>query len=96
VLTAGFMPLHSDRRTLREREGDLVEHIGSLVNPTPLMPVAGKLQVGTKKVRARARTAEGEERLQLCKKALKFWPLFADYQLKAEHQIPVVVLDSVR
>jgi deazaflavin-dependent oxidoreductase (nitroreductase family) len=52
-----------------------------------------EVQVGTKKVKARARTAEGEERLRLWKKALEFWPPYADYQLKTERQIPVVVLD---
>jgi F420H(2)-dependent quinone reductase len=55
-----------------------------------------EVQVGTKKVMARARTAEGEERLRLWKKALEFWPPYADYQLKTERQIPVVVLDPVR
>jgi deazaflavin-dependent oxidoreductase (nitroreductase family) len=54
-----------------------------------------EVQVGTKKVKARARTAEGEERLRLWKKALEFWPPYADYQLKTERQIPVVVLDPV-
>ena len=28
--------------------------------------------------------------------ALKFWPPYADYQLKTEREIPVVVLDPVR
>jgi len=55
-----------------------------------------EVQIGTKKVKARARTAEGEERLRLWKKALEFWPPYADYQLKTERQIPVVVLDPVR
>ena len=55
-----------------------------------------EVQVGTKKVMARARTAEGEERLRLWKKALEFWPPYADYHLKTERQIPVVVLDPVR
>ena len=54
------------------------------------------MQVGTKKLKARARTAGGEERVRLWKKALEFWPPYADYQLKTERQIPVVVLDLVR
>jgi len=54
-----------------------------------------EVQVGTKKMKARARTAEGEERLQLWNKALEFWPPYADYQLKTGRQIPVVVLDPV-
>ena len=54
-----------------------------------------EIQVGTKKMNARARTAAGEERLRLWKKALEFWPPYADYQLKTEREIPVVVLDPV-
>jgi deazaflavin-dependent oxidoreductase (nitroreductase family) len=48
-----------------------------------------EVQVGTK-------TTEGEERLRLWKKALEFWPPYADYQLKTEREIPVVVLDPVQ
>jgi proline iminopeptidase len=54
-----------------------------------------EVQVGTKKMKARARTTGGEERLRLWKKALEFWPPYADYQLKTEREIPVVVLDPV-
>jgi len=43
-----------------------------------------------------ARTATGEERTRLWQEALKFWPPYADYQLKTEREIPVVVLDPVR
>jgi deazaflavin-dependent oxidoreductase (nitroreductase family) len=53
------------------------------------------VQAGTKKVKARARTAAGEERDRLWKKALEFWPPYADYALKTEREIPVVVLDPV-
>ncbi|WP_363331192.1 nitroreductase/quinone reductase family protein, partial [Bradyrhizobium sp.] len=35
----------------------------------------------------RARTTAGEERLRLWKKALEFWPPYADYQLKTEREI---------
>ena len=52
-----------------------------------------EVQIGTKKLKARARTASGTERAQLWKKALKFWPSYADYEKKTECQIPVVVLD---
>jgi deazaflavin-dependent oxidoreductase (nitroreductase family) len=54
-----------------------------------------EVQVGTKKLKARARTAKGEERVRLWKKALEFWPPYADYALKTEREIPVVVLDPV-
>lgn len=55
-----------------------------------------EVQVGTKKMRARARTASGAERARLWQKALLFWPPYADYQTKTEREIPVVVLDPVR
>ena len=55
-----------------------------------------EIQVGTKKLKARARTATGEERARLWKKSLEFWPPYADYALKTEREIPVVVLDPVR
>jgi proline iminopeptidase len=54
------------------------------------------VQVGTLKIKARARTAAGEERTRLWQEALKFWPPYADYQRKTEREIPVVVLDPVR
>jgi deazaflavin-dependent oxidoreductase (nitroreductase family) len=55
-----------------------------------------EVQAGTAKMKARARTATGEERTRLWKKALELWPPYADYQKKTERQIPVVVLDPVR
>jgi deazaflavin-dependent oxidoreductase (nitroreductase family) len=55
-----------------------------------------EVQVGTKKLKARGRTATGEERVRLWKKALEFWPPYGDYQLKTEREIPVVVLDPVQ
>jgi proline iminopeptidase len=54
-----------------------------------------EVQVGTKKLKARARTAIGDERTRLWKKALVFWPPYGDYQLKTEREIPVVVLDPL-
>ena len=54
-----------------------------------------EVQVGTKKYRARARTATGDERTRLWAIGLTVWPPFADYQLKTERQIPVVVLEPI-
>jgi deazaflavin-dependent oxidoreductase (nitroreductase family) len=51
--------------------------------------------VGTTRIKARARTATGEERARLWQEAIKFWPPYADYQGKTEREIPVVVLDPV-
>lgn len=55
-----------------------------------------ELQVGTARMKARARTATGAERARLWAKALEFWPPYADYQRKTQREIPVVVLDPVR
>ena len=54
-----------------------------------------EMQVGTSKLRARARIATGDERARLWMKALEFWPPYADYQRTTEREIPVVVLDPV-
>ena len=55
-----------------------------------------EIQVGTAKMRARARTAQGEERARLWKDAIVFWPPYSDYQKKAgNREIPIVVLDPV-
>jgi deazaflavin-dependent oxidoreductase (nitroreductase family) len=54
-----------------------------------------EVQVGTKKMKARARTVSGDERARLWTKALEFWPPYADYAKKTEREIPVVVLDPV-
>src|SRR5580704_4104910 len=54
-----------------------------------------EVQVGTKRLIAKARTATGAERARLWEEALKFWPPYADYQKKTEREIPVVVLDPV-
>ena len=55
-----------------------------------------EVQVGTKKVKARARTATGAERAKLWEQAVKFWPPYADYAKKTEREIPVVVLDPIQ
>ena len=55
-----------------------------------------EIQVGTEKMKARARVASGEERAKLWKEGVVFWPPYADYQVKAgSREIPVVVLDPL-
>jgi deazaflavin-dependent oxidoreductase (nitroreductase family) len=54
-----------------------------------------EVQVGTKKLHARARTITGPDRARLWDKALKFWPPYADYAKKTEREIPVVLLEPV-
>jgi proline iminopeptidase len=55
-----------------------------------------EVQVGPKKLKARARTVTGAERARLWQEALKFWPPYADYAQKTEREIPVVVLEPVQ
>ena len=57
-------------------------------------PVA-EVQVGTQHLTVRARTIEGAERERLWTMMLDVWPPYADYKLKTDRQIPVVVLDPV-
>jgi len=54
-----------------------------------------EVQVGTKKMKAKARTVSGAERARLWEEALKFWPPYADYATKTDREIPVVVLEPV-
>jgi proline iminopeptidase len=54
-----------------------------------------EVQVGTRKLKACARTATGAERTRLWQKELEFWPPYADYEKKTEREIPVVVLDPI-
>jgi deazaflavin-dependent oxidoreductase (nitroreductase family) len=56
-----------------------------------------ELQVGAKRVIARARVAEGEERERLWKQMAGIYPPYDAYQKSAgDRTIPVVVLDPVR
>ncbi len=55
-----------------------------------------ELMVGAKKLTARARVAEGEERESLWKQMAKIYPPYDKYQENAgDRTIPVVVLDPV-
>jgi deazaflavin-dependent oxidoreductase (nitroreductase family) len=55
-----------------------------------------ELMVGPKKVTARARIAEGEERARIWKQMAEIYPPYNGYQKSAgDRTIPVVVLDPV-
>jgi proline iminopeptidase len=54
-----------------------------------------ELQVKDEVFRARARTATGEERARLWRKANEVWPPYDDYAKKTPREIPVVVLERV-
>jgi deazaflavin-dependent oxidoreductase (nitroreductase family) len=53
------------------------------------------VQVKADTFRARARTAEGEERERLWKRMNEIWPHYDEYQTKTERPIPVVVLERL-
>jgi len=52
-----------------------------------------ELQVGAKRVSAKARIAEGEERERIWKQMVEIYPPYTDYQKATERTIPVVVLE---
>ena len=55
------------------------------------------LQVSTKAYKAKARTAQGEERTKLWKQLQALYPPYDDYQKAAKgREIPVVVLDPIK
>lgn len=51
------------------------------------------VQVKADRFRARARTAEGEERARLWEQMAEIWPAYDDYRQKTDREIPVVVLE---
>jgi deazaflavin-dependent oxidoreductase (nitroreductase family) len=54
-----------------------------------------ELQVKDEVFRARARTAQGDERARLWRKANEVWPQYDEYAKKTNREIPVVVLERV-
>ncbi len=54
-----------------------------------------ELQVKGDRFRARARTAEGDERERLWAAMNEIWPHYDEYQTKTTRRIPVVVLDRL-
>jgi deazaflavin-dependent oxidoreductase (nitroreductase family) len=73
--------------------GGAPEHPGWYLN-LEANPEVG-VQVKADTFRARARTAEGEERERLWKAMNEIWPYYDEYQTKTTRQIPVVVLDRI-
>jgi len=54
------------------------------------------VEVGTERIPAQARVAEGEERERLFNAQAALMPYFAGYQRKATRQIPVIILERIR
>jgi deazaflavin-dependent oxidoreductase (nitroreductase family) len=83
-----------DSQVLVASRGGAPEHPGWYLNLEANPEVA--VQVKADKFRARARTAEGEERERLWKMMNEIWPHYDEYQTKTTRQIPVVVLDRIQ
>ena len=52
-----------------------------------------EVQVKADKFKAKARTADGDEREELWAEAIKNWPNYDVYQSRTDRKIPVVVLE---
>jgi deazaflavin-dependent oxidoreductase (nitroreductase family) len=82
-----------DRYVIVASKGGAPEHPGWYRNleKTPVV----ELQIGDEIFAARARTATGEERERLWRKANEVWPHYDEYATKTEREIPVVVLERI-
>jgi deazaflavin-dependent oxidoreductase (nitroreductase family) len=82
-----------DRYVIIASKGGAPEHPGWYQNieKTPLV----ELQVKDEVFQARARTATGEERERLWRKANEVWRYYDDYAKNTKREIPVIVLERV-
>jgi proline iminopeptidase len=80
-----------DNYVIVASQGGAPEHPGWYRNLTKTPEV--ELQVRDDVFPARARTAEGEEREKLWRKANEVWPHYDEYAQRTERTIPVVVLE---
>jgi deazaflavin-dependent oxidoreductase (nitroreductase family) len=79
-----------DRYVIVASKGGSKDHPGWYYNLVEDPNV--EVQVLGDRFKARASTAEGEERERLWKLMTAAWPAYDDYQTKTDRQIPVVVL----
>jgi proline iminopeptidase len=80
-----------DRYVIVASQGGAPEHPGWYRNLDKTPEV--ELQVRDEVFPARARTAQGEERDRLWRKANEVWPHYEEYQQRTDREIPVVVLE---
>jgi proline iminopeptidase len=83
--------LDGDNAVIVASKGGAPEHPGWYRNL--LKHPEAEVQIKGDKFRARARTAEGEERERLWKQMNRMWPHYDEYQTKTDREIPVVVLE---
>jgi deazaflavin-dependent oxidoreductase (nitroreductase family) len=82
-----------DRCVIVASKGGWEDHPGWYYNLTEDPNV--EVQVKGDRFKARASTAEGEERERLWKLMAAAWPDYDGYQTKTDRQIPVVVLTRI-
>jgi deazaflavin-dependent oxidoreductase (nitroreductase family) len=82
-----------DSQVLVASKGGTPEHPAWYLN-LEANPEVG-VQIKGDVFRARARTAEGEERRRLWKMMNEIWPHYDEYQTKTTREIPVVVLERM-
>jgi proline iminopeptidase len=85
--------LDGDTPVIVASKGGAPEHPGWYRNLVKNPEV--EVQIKGDRFRARARTAEGEERERLWELMNEVWPHYAEYQEKTEREIPVVVLERM-
>ena len=85
--------LDGDNPVIVASKGGAPEHPGWYRNLVKNPEV--EVQIKGEKFRARARTAEGEERERLWQLMNEMWPHYAEYQEKTDREIPVVVLERI-
>jgi len=82
-----------DRYVIVASKGGAPDHPGWFRNLEKTPEV--ELQVRDEVFPARARTASGEERERLWRKANVVWPHYDEYARKTDREIPVVVLERI-
>ena len=80
-----------DRYLIVASKGGAPEHPGWYLNLNKDPEVV--VQVRDQVFPARARTAAGDERERLWRKANEVWPHYAEYAQRTDREIPVVVLE---
>lgn len=85
--------MDGDNPVIVASKGGTPEHPGWYLNLVK-SPEVG-VQIKGDKFRARARTAEGDERERLWKTMTAIWPHYDEYQEKTDRVIPIVVLERI-
>ena len=85
--------LDGDNPVIVASKGGAPEHPGWYRNILHSPDVG--VQIKEETFRARARTAEGDERDRLWKQMNEMWPHYDEYAEKTDREIPVVVLERI-